>query len=216
VDLADRRSLYTVAFLRALATGLIGVLLGIHLARRGFDPSAIGAVVTSGLLGAAVAAVLVTFAGERIGRRRCLVGIALLGAAGGVVVALSSGLATVVAAAFLGMVNGMGRDRGASLILDQAILPATVDDARRTAVFARYNVLQDLGHALGGLAAGAPLLLRNFGDFDEIASLRLAVLAYSAVLLATAAIYAALSPAAAASSGRSPPSSHSTASGAGS
>lgn len=63
------------------------------------------------------------------------------------------------AAAFLGMLNGMGRDRGAALILDQAILPATVGDLRRTQAFAIYNVCQDTGHALGSLLAGLPSLL---------------------------------------------------------
>ena len=38
--------------------------------------------------------------------------------------------------AFLGMLNGMGRDRGAALVLDQAILPNTVPDAGRTGAFA--------------------------------------------------------------------------------
>lgn len=59
----DRRLLYAAAFLRALATGMIGVLIGIHLARRGFDPTETGAVVTAGLGGAATAALLVTVVG---------------------------------------------------------------------------------------------------------------------------------------------------------
>ena len=51
----------------------------------------------------------------------------------------------------------MGRDRGAALVLEQAILPATAADAERTRVFAWYNVLQDAGHALGSLLAGLPV-----------------------------------------------------------
>jgi hypothetical protein len=39
---------------------------------------------------------------------------------------------TRVAAAFLGMLNGMGRDRGAALVLEQAILPATTTNETRT------------------------------------------------------------------------------------
>jgi hypothetical protein len=59
------------------------------------------------------------------------------------------------------MLNGMGRDRGAALILEQAALPATTTDAERTVVFARYNVLQDVGHALGSLIAGVPTLAHH-------------------------------------------------------
>ncbi len=50
--------------------------------------------------------------------------------------------------------NGVGRDRGAQLVLEQALLPATTTDADRTRAFAWYNVLQDAGHALGALGAG--------------------------------------------------------------
>ena len=99
------------------------------------------------------------------------------------------------AAACLGMLNGMGRDRGAALILDQAILPATTDETSRTQVFAWYNVLQDIGHAFGGLLAGAPVLLRHAAGLGEIASLRAAVGLYAALLLAAALLYMGLSPA---------------------
>jgi MFS family permease len=194
--LNDRRLLFTAAFLRALATGMIGVLIAIFLARRGFDPGQIGLVVSAGLLGATVAALVVTLFGDRLGRRRVLVVVALLGAAGGFGTAIASELGVVVAAAFVGMVNGMGRDRGASLIVDQAILPATAGDAERTTTFAWYSVLQDIGHALGALLAGAPVLLRHLGATDELSAARATVLAYSAIVLLTAAIYGRLSVAA--------------------
>jgi MFS family permease len=191
----DRRLLYAAAFLRSLATGMVGVLIGIYLAKRGFDPAETGTVIGAGLLGAAAAALVVTLAGDRLGRRLALVALALLGAAGGVVVASSSSFAVVLAAAFVGMVNGMGRDRGASLIIDQAVLPATASDAERTRAFAWYNVLQDAGHAIGGLAAGAPVLLRRIGSFDELLSLRVAVLIYTGLVATTALFYSRLSPA---------------------
>jgi len=49
----DRRILYAAAFLRAMATGMMGVLLGIYLARLDFSPAAIGLVISAGLGGAA-------------------------------------------------------------------------------------------------------------------------------------------------------------------
>ena len=137
----DRIILYAGAFLRALATGMIAVLIAIYLARVGFDPAAIGAVVAAGLAGAALAALLVTLAGDRVGRRRVLTALGLLGAAGGVLVLLAPKNALIGVAAFLGMLNGMGRDRGASMILDQVILPTTTTNDRRTTVFAAYNVV---------------------------------------------------------------------------
>jgi predicted MFS family arabinose efflux permease len=89
----------------------------------------------------------------------------------------------------------MGRDRGASMILDQVILPTTTTSERRTTVFAAYNVVQDAGHALGALLAAVPAAIRALAPVGEIASLRMAVGLYSVLLLATAVLYQSLSPA---------------------
>ncbi|HSQ61262.1 MAG TPA: MFS transporter [Acidobacteriota bacterium] len=191
----DRNLLLAGAFVRALATGTIGVLIGIHLAKQGLGPAAIGAIVSAGLAGAAVAALLVTIAGDRVGRRRALVLLSLLGAAGGFLIAGASDPWVIGGAAFLGMLNGMGRDRGAATILDQAMIPATTGDAGRTAAFAAYNVLQDVGHALGALAAALPAVLRGGSGIAETMSLRAAVAATALALLATAILYTRLSPA---------------------
>ncbi|HJX15492.1 MAG TPA: MFS transporter, partial [Candidatus Deferrimicrobiaceae bacterium] len=121
----DLLLLYVTAFLRALSTGLIGVLLGIYLAKFGFNAAQIGYVIGAGLAGGACATLLVTIAGDRFGRKRALVCIAMFGAVGGLAAAVASTFSSILAAAFLGMLNGMGRDRGAALVLEQAILPAT-------------------------------------------------------------------------------------------
>jgi len=172
-NLSDRRLIYVATFLRALATGMLGVLLGVYLARLGFSPTEIGGVLAAGLAGATLAVLVVTLAGDRIGRRRLLVGLGLLAGIGGLGVATVSGFSAVLAGALIGMLNGMGRDRGASLVLEQAILPATVGEGERTRAFAWYNLLQDIGHALGALAAGVPSLWAGGGD--ELLPLRVGV-----------------------------------------
>jgi MFS family permease len=191
----DRQLIYSAAFLRAVATGMVGVLLGLYLARLGFDPAAIGLVISAGLAGATLGVAAVTFLGDRLGRRRALVGLALLGAAGGFAAALAADLTLIAAAAFLGMLNGQGRDRGASLVVEQAILPATGTDAERTRTFAWYNVLQDVGHGAGSLLGALPILLRDWAGVGDLDSLRAAVLLYAAAHLAIAWLSARLSPA---------------------
>src|SRR5882724_10516604 len=191
--MTDRTILYSAAFVRALATGMIGVLMGVFMARLDFDPARIGYVVGAGLFGCAAAALVVTLIGDDMGRKRSLLVLSLLAACGGLGFALTAHPFAAGAAAFLGMVNGMGRDRGASLILDQVILPATVDDAGRTQAFAWYNVLQDIGHALGALLAGLPALLRSLGVAD-VASFRAGVGVYAVLMLVTAGLYLGLSP----------------------
>jgi len=115
---------------------------------------------------ATLAAFVATFWGDRLGRRAVLLELALLMAAGGAVIAIGSSPLVIGLAAFVGLVNGMGRDRGASLILEQAILPSTTTDQDRTRAFAWYNVMQDSGGALGSLAAALPLMVAH-GRVDD-------------------------------------------------
>jgi MFS family permease len=178
----DRSLLYFSTFARALATGMMGVLLGIYLAQVGFEVIRIGLVISAGLLGAATATLVVTLSGDRWGRRRALLLLTLLSMGGGIMAAFSSEQLFLSMAAFLGMLNGMGRDRGASLVLEQAILPLTVTAQERTQVFAWYNLLQDVGHALGGLLAGIPALLRLV-NVEEESSFRLTMLLYASFYL---------------------------------
>jgi hypothetical protein len=104
----------------------------------------------------------------------------------------------MIGAAFLGMINGMGRDRGAALILEQAMLPATTSDEGRTKVFAVYNILQDTGHALGGLLAGLPSVLERVGLAREEQAFRVSILVYSGLMLSIVLFYLRLSAATAA------------------
>jgi MFS family permease len=189
----DRTILYAGAFIRALGISFVSILLGLYLAKLAFDPAQAGLVIGAGLSGAAASSLLVTLAGDRLGRRRTLVVLALVGALGTCVVAVSSNLIVIAAAAFVGMLNGMGRDRGASLVLDQAILPATTSDERRTLAFAWYSVLQDVGHALGALLAGAPILLRRWLEIGDLSSLRLCIMLNAPLLLVSAGLYLSLS-----------------------
>jgi len=192
----DRQVVYAAGFLRAMANGLIGVVAGIYLAKLGQSPAAFGVVLAAGVAGTAVAAAGVTFWGDRFGRRRGLVAVAIASAVGGAVIAVASDFALLATAAFLGMMNSLGKDRAAAMALEQAILPGTVDDAGRTRIFAWYNVTQDIGHGVGAALAAAPELLRAAGIAGEVESLRVAVAAYAALWLAAAALYARLSPAA--------------------
>jgi len=192
--MSDRRLFYIAAFVRALATGMMGVLLGLYLASRRLDADAIGVIVTLGLAGAALATGLVTFFADHFGHRRTLLFVTVASVLGGVQLAITAYPAVLAVAAFLGMVNGMGRDRGAALVVEQGALPATASDAERTVVFARYNVLQDFGHALGSLLAATPTVLQHAG-MGAAGAQQGAVLLYAALMVVPLFAYARLSPA---------------------
>ena len=117
----DRQVLYATAFLRAVATGLMGVLLRPYLARLEFSAFAVGLAIGAGLTGAGVSALIITFFGDRLGCRRALLILAVLATVGGAALAFAIHVAALPAAAFLGMVNGAGRDRAPALVLEQAV-----------------------------------------------------------------------------------------------
>jgi len=73
-----RNTLYAAAFLRALAIGLMAVLLGLYTARLGFSATQIGAILSAALWGAALAALLTLVFGYRFSSRAMLVTLATI------------------------------------------------------------------------------------------------------------------------------------------
>jgi len=177
---------------RALTTSLFGVLAGLYLANVGISARDVGLVLAAGLAGAAVAATIATFAADRVGRRRFLLAASGLSVVGTVAFALASDPAVLAVAAFVGMLNGMGRDRGVALVLEQAALPSTTTDRGRTRVIAVYTMLQDLGHATGALLAGAPTLIERRWAFTGVAAQRATLLGCAAAGIVVLVLYARL------------------------
>ena len=158
----DVRLICAAALVRASTAGCVGVLLGILLGNRGYSTALIGLVVGLGIAGGAVMTGVVMRYADGVGRRKTLMVLSCISAAGlaGIVSAPTAGLLLIVA--FAGMVNGMGRDRGPAGTLEQAMLPATTTAEGRTWVLAWYNVVLDAGHAIGAALAAVPaLLVRN-------------------------------------------------------
>ena len=191
----DLAFINAAGFLRSFGVGLMGVVLGIYLFRIGLSSLAIGLVIAAGLAGAALATIIVSFAADRLGRKRFLVVLSLLSAVGGLALAVSPTLPVLLSMAFVGMLNGTGTDRSASFALDQAVVPGLVPDVKRTWSLAWYNVLLDGGGALGALGAGIPIMLQHRLAFSLLSSYRALFLGYSGLCLMVAVLYLLLSPA---------------------
>ncbi len=189
----DVKLLLSAATLRSFATGMGGVLLGIYLAQRGLSLPEIGFVLSAGLGSGLFAMALISVRGDRWGRKRALMVLAAFGAIGGAWLVVADSYMVALAAALLGMANGTGRDRGAATVLEQSILPQFTSDAHRTLTFARYSLLQSLGRAFGGLAAGLPVVLQSSFDLTSLASLQAVILLYSLLYIATLLLNARLS-----------------------
>jgi MFS family permease len=150
-------------------------------------------VLTAGFAGVLAGATYATFYADRVGRRASLVGLASLAAAGGLALAFAPSTATAIAAAFLGMLNTQGSDRGGAQALETAILPSTTSAGDRTRVFAWYNALQDTGGALGAALAAVPQLLEDGLALSAATAFGAVIVVYAALLGLAALLYARLS-----------------------
>jgi MFS family permease len=157
----DAALIYVAGLIRSATVSLVGVTVAIYLAEVGFSATRIGLLIGVGLAGSSLATVAVSLWGDSWGRRHVLIALTLLGALGYGALALFTNAWALVLLAFFGMLNGMGRDRGAASALEQAILPETVPADRRTWALAWYNLVLDCGHALGALAATGPTIFAN-------------------------------------------------------
>jgi len=107
---------------------------------------------------------------------------------GAVAVVTSPGLLAV--AAFCGMLNGFGRDRGPAQTLDLTVLAGNAPHAERTRLFARYTFVQDVAGAVGALAAGLPALASAATGASLDTGYRLAFGGIAVLSAATLPLYA--------------------------
>jgi len=170
-------------FVRSVAVSLIGVTYGLYVAFLGLSPFKLGILIASGLIGMAVATFVVLMWGDKIGRRKSLIILSVLCALGGIATAFSIEMSAFLISAFVGMINGMGRDRGAAAALDQAMLASVVTDQSRTKFFAVHSFAQDIGHAAGSALAVFPIILQNWLHLTERGGYQGTIIIYAGVIL---------------------------------
>jgi MFS family permease len=188
----EARLIFAAAFLRSAMVSLVGVILAIYLSGLGFSATAIGLLIGVGLAGSSLATIVVSLRGDVWGRRRVLIGLTILSSTGYLALAVVANALPLAALAFFGMLNGMGRDRGAASALDQAILPEVVSMDRRTWTLAWYNLVLDAGHAFGALAAAVPTIVLPLTAFTAHDVHRATFLICAGVMLLSIVPYLAL------------------------
>jgi MFS family permease len=189
---ADGQKILAARALRTFAYGYLAVVLGAYLDLLGLDPFAIGLVLTAAIAGSAVMTVVWSLLADRVGRRRTVVIMAGLMAAGGAIFALTDQVALLVVGAFTGTISVTSSEVGVFQTVEQAILPQTAPDARRTWLFSIYNTVANFAQALGSLAAGAAAAFAAIG-FAGADAYRPLFALYAAIGIANAAIFATLS-----------------------
>ncbi len=176
-----------------MGIALTGVVIAIYWATMGLSTSQIGILITLGLLGGTCATLGVSLYADRVGRRKLLLLISLLSVGGGGALLMHPSFVILCGLTFLGMINGMGRDRMAASSLEQAILSSGYDVKSRTQTFAWYNVVLDVGHASGSFLGGLPFFLRHTYKVSDIASYQWTFLVYCGLIFLSGLFYFGLS-----------------------
>jgi MFS family permease len=185
---SDVRTLYAARGLRGFGDGFATIILPAYLTAIGYDPIAIGLVVTASLLGTAVFTLAIGAVAPRHDLRTLMLGGALLMVFTGLAFPNFQHLAFVALVAFVGTINPSTGDLGVLIPLEHAMLARGVSDEGRTPAFARYSLIGALSMAAGTLAAGVVDLLARTG-VGEAAAFKSMFYAYGALGLACVVLY---------------------------
>ena len=175
----DVALLFTTRTLRLFSYGALAVVLVLYLTTIGLTGGEIGLLLALTLLGDATISLWLTTHADRIGRRRVLLAGSLLVLAAGLVFVATPVYPVLVVAATLGVISPAGNEVGPFLAVEQAALSQLVPAARRTGLFARYQIAGSLAVAAGTLAGGALAQLALRWGASEVEAYRLVIVGYA-------------------------------------
>ena len=178
--------------LRAFADGYVSLLLPIYLILLGMSPFQVGVIATGTLLGSGILTLLVGLHAWRFRYRTLLLLAAGLMAATGLGFATVTQFWPLLLIAVVGTINPSSGDASVFHPLEHALLSKSVDNRKRTAVFARYSLVGALVAALGSLAAGLPNILNDSFALNQRVAMQYMFLLYAVLGIASAVIYSTL------------------------
>ena len=193
-DLAhDGRLLFGTRITRLFAYGFLSVVLVLYLAQVGLQETEIGLLLTLTLIGDTFISLWITTSADRIGRRTMLIIGAGLMLFAGLLFIVTQDFLLLLIAATLGIISPSGYEVGPFLAIEQAALSQLLPDARRTQVFAWYNLVGTLATALGALCGGGLTQILQDTGVAPLASYRIVLAGYALIGLLLAAIFSRLS-----------------------
>ena len=188
----DGKKLLVTRILRTFAYGYLAVVLGLYLDKLGMGPVEVGLVFTAAIAGSAVMTIFWSIIADRYGRRRTVATMAILMFVGGLVFALTNDFWMLMLGAFTGTISATSSEVGVFQTVEQAVLPQTAPNDRRTWLFSIYNTAANFAGALGSLAAASVGFFAALGLSGADAFRPLFVL-YALIGLANFAIFVTLS-----------------------
>ncbi len=190
---ADAVRVLAAQGVRAFGDGFVALLLPIYLVELGFSAFAIGAIVTSTLIGTALLTLWVGWVANRYSRRLLLLTAAVLMTVTGAGFAAITDFWPLLVIAFVGTVNPTSGDASIFVPLEQTVLTQTIAARERTALFARYSLIGSCASALGILAAALPDFIATRAGCSSVAATQLMFGLYGLLGLIALLLYRPLS-----------------------
>ena len=188
----DGKKLLLTRALRTFGYGYLAVILAIYLRELGLDPFLIGVVLTAAIAGSAAMTVFWSLVADRFGRRRTAVTMAGLMAIGGLLFAITDDFWLLLLGGFTGTISATSSEVGVFNTVEQAVLPQTTANERRTWLFSIYNTIANFAGAAGALFAGSVGFFGSLG-LSGADAYRPLFLLYAAIGLANLVIFWSLS-----------------------
>ncbi len=190
----DVRLLFATRIVRMFSYGLLAVILALYLSEAGLSDSEIGLLLTLTLLGDTLISLWITTRADRIGRKRMLLIGAILMIFAGILFAVTRNFTLLLFAATIGVISPSGNEVGPFLAIEQSALAQTVPGARRTQVFAWYQLAGSLATALGSLVGGGLAQILQLGGSTPLSSYRVVILIYALLGLILVLMFNFVSP----------------------
>jgi MFS family permease len=159
----DGKKLLVTRMLRTFGYGYVAVVLGLYLEQLKLNAFEIGVIFSAAMAGSAVMTIFWSFYADRYGRRKTVGTMALLMALGGLLFALTNNFWLLLLGTFTGTISATSAEVGSFITVEQAVLPQTAPDNRRTWLFSVYNMLGNFAGAAGSLFAASVGLFAAWG-----------------------------------------------------
>lgn len=190
----DGKMLLVTKFFRTLAFGYLSTALPYYFGNiLSFSDFLTGIIAAVALIGGVVLTITASLIANKVSRRNSLSLFAFLMLISGALLIASADVIIILIAVFIGSIGVNATETGPFISIEQAIMPQTTTDDRRTYAFSIFNLLGYAGAAFGALLGALPELARNYLNFTLISGYRALFALFALTGLLLMVVYRSLS-----------------------
>jgi len=192
---SDGKMLLVTKFFRTLAFGYLSTALPFYFGKDvlNFSDFLTGIIAAVALIGGIALTITASLIANKISRRTSLSLFAFLMLVSGTLLIVSTNVIIIFLAVFIGSIGVNATETGPFVSIEQAIMPQTTTDERRTYAFSTFNLLGYAGASFGSLLAAIPELARDYLDFSLINGHRILFALFASTGLLLMILYRSLS-----------------------